>query len=140
MFKALRPGGELWFAENLAGSALHRLARRFIRRGGLWRYPTVAEIEQLLAPFSSVRRTTAGFLGVFGRDGRLRDALGTFDRLLCNRLLPDAWKYVVIVCARKGDARPADEAERTHAHTSPATVKTGASDRSQSSTQLRCVA
>lgn len=103
MFKALKPGGELWFAENLSGAALHRLARRCIKRGRLWRYLTGAEIEELLAQFADERHITAGFLGVFGRAGFVRNALGAVDRLLCNRLLPDRWKYVIVVRARKGD-------------------------------------
>lgn len=102
MFKALKPGGELWFAENLSGSALHRVARRFIKRGRLWRYLTVPEIEQLMSPFIQQSHVTAGFLGVFGRGGALRNALGAVDRLLCNRLLPDRWKYAIFVRARKG--------------------------------------
>lgn len=104
MFKALKPGGELWFAENLSGATLHRLARRCVKRGRLWRYLTVAEIDELLAQFTHKQQMTAGFLGVFGRARFVRNALGAFDRLLCNRLLPDRWKYMIVVRARKGGA------------------------------------
>ncbi len=101
IFKSLKPGGELWFAENLVGSPLHRLTRRFIRRGKLWRYLTIEETGQLLENFSEEHHATAGFLGVFGRDGRSRNLLGALDRYVCNRLVPERWKYVVIVRARK---------------------------------------
>jgi SAM-dependent methyltransferase len=103
-YRALKPGGELWFAENLQGSALHRLSRRCIKRGRLWRYLEVGETRQLLERFSGQKYMTAGFLGVFGRDGILRNALGVIDRLVCNRLFPDCWKYLIVVRATKNDA------------------------------------
>ncbi|MFL6227692.1 MAG: SAM-dependent methyltransferase [Pyrinomonadaceae bacterium] len=99
--RALRPGGELWFAENLTGSVLHRLARRFIRRGTLWRYLSLEEIGQLLAPFGSRSYRTSGFVGVFGRDGLPRRALGALDRLVFNRVAPPRWRYVVMGVAKK---------------------------------------
>jgi SAM-dependent methyltransferase len=99
--KALRPGGELWFAENLTGSALHRFARRFVRRGSLWRYVSLEETEQFLSPFRRHARRTAGFLGVFGRDGLPRRALGGLDRVLFNRVVPERWRYVVMCVAKK---------------------------------------
>jgi SAM-dependent methyltransferase len=101
MHKALRPGGELWFAENLTGSALHRLARRFIRRGSLWRYVSLEETEQLLSPFRRHACRTTGFLAVFGRDGLPRNLLGALDRSLCNRVVPERWRYVVFGVANK---------------------------------------
>jgi SAM-dependent methyltransferase len=99
--KALRPGGELWFAENLKGSALHRLARRFIRRGSLWRYVSLEETEQFLSPFRRRAFRTKGFLGVFGRGGWPRRLLGTLDTLVFNRVAPERWRYVVFGTAQK---------------------------------------
>lgn len=99
--KALRPGGELWFAENLTGSALHRLARRLIRRGSLWRYVSLEEAEQFLSPFRRHACRATGFLAVFGRGGLPRDLLGALDRSLCNRVVPERWRYVIIGAAKK---------------------------------------
>ena len=101
MHRALRPGGELWFAENLTGSALHRLARKFIRRGSLWRYVSLDEIGQFLSPFDRHACRTTGFLAVFGRDGLPRNLLGALDRALFNRVVPRRWRYVVIGTAKK---------------------------------------
>lgn len=99
--KALKEGGELWFAENLTGSALHRLARRFIPRGSLWRYVSLEETERFLSPFRRHACRTTGFLAVFGRDGLPRNLLGALDRSLCNRAVPGRWRYVVFVAAQK---------------------------------------
>ncbi|HEX8776467.1 MAG TPA: class I SAM-dependent methyltransferase [Pyrinomonadaceae bacterium] len=102
-FRALKPGGEIWFAENLRGSALHRLSRRFIKRGRLWRYLSIGETRRLLESFSGQQYLAAGFLGVFGRDGSFRNVLGAIDRLVCNRLFPDHWKYLVVARATKSN-------------------------------------
>lgn len=101
MHKALRPGGELWFAENLEGSALHRLARRLIPRGTLWRYVSLEEAGQFLSPFRRRHLRTTGFLGVFGREGLPRDLLGALDRAVFNRVVPERWRYVVFGTAQK---------------------------------------
>ncbi|HEX8160362.1 MAG TPA: methyltransferase domain-containing protein [Pyrinomonadaceae bacterium] len=101
IYKSLRPGGELWFAENLTGSALHRLARRFIRRGSLWRYVSLDEMKELLSPFGRHACRTTGFLGVFGRGGVPRKLLGALDHALFNHVVPERWRYVVIGTAKK---------------------------------------
>src|SRR5262245_36085179 len=56
MHKALKHGGELFFAENLVGSGLHQfLRRKFVRWGTSWRYVSVAEMEEFLSPFAKVQ-------------------------------------------------------------------------------------
>lgn len=101
IYRALKPGGELWFAENLTGSALHRLARKFIRRGSLWRYVSPGEVEEFMSPFRRYSYRTTGFLAVFGRGGVPRNLLGALDRLLFNHVAPERWRYVVIGVAKK---------------------------------------
>lgn len=101
IYKSLKPGGELWFAENLTGSALHRLARKFIRRGSLWRYVSIEEIGQLLSPFRRHALRTTGFLAVFGRSGLPRNALGALDRVFFNHVVPERWRYVAMGMAKK---------------------------------------
>ncbi|MDT7602386.1 MAG: hypothetical protein QOF61_383 [Acidobacteriota bacterium] len=101
IYDALKPGGELWFAENLTGSALHRFSRRFIKRGSLWRYVSLEEIKQFLSPFRQHACRTTGFLGVFGRSGLPRNLLGALDRALFNHVVPERWRYVVIGTAKK---------------------------------------
>jgi hypothetical protein len=101
IYNALKPGGELWFAENLTGSALHRFSRKFIRRGSLWRYVSLGEVQQFLSPFRRFSYRTTGFLAVFGRGGRARNLLGALDRAVFNHVAPERWRYVVIGAAKK---------------------------------------
>jgi SAM-dependent methyltransferase len=100
--QALRPGGELFFAENLVASPAHRfLRRRFVSWGARWRYTSVDEMLAFLEPFTEVRYCTIGFAGAFGRTGRQRAVLGRVDRLLLDRLVPARWRYIMIGVAQK---------------------------------------
>jgi len=102
MYRSLKPGGELWFAENLVASPLHRLLRRrWVQWGMQWRYITVREMLEFLSPFSMVNYTTVGFLGALGRNARQRTLLGRLDRLGFDRLISEAWHYIIIGVAHK---------------------------------------
>jgi len=99
---ALRPGGELWFAENIAGSPLHGFARRhFVPWGKSWRYPRIDEMLEFASMFSTVKYRTVGVLGAFGRTGRQRALLGRLDQAICDRLVPESWRYIMVGVAKK---------------------------------------
>ena len=102
MHKALRKGGELFFAENLTGAALHRFfRRRFVEWGRTWRYVSMEEMLEFLEPFSVTTCRSFGFAGAFGRSEWQRKALGLLDTGLLNRLTPAGWRYIVVGVARK---------------------------------------
>jgi SAM-dependent methyltransferase len=102
MHKALRPGGELFFAENLCSSPLHRYARRrFVKWGARWRYVSIADMREFMTPFSEVFFKTVGFAAVFGRTPAWRRALGSLDRLCLSAMVPPAWRYIIVGLARK---------------------------------------
>jgi 2-polyprenyl-3-methyl-5-hydroxy-6-metoxy-1,4-benzoquinol methylase len=101
---ALKPGGEFWFAENLSGSALHRVCRWLFQPSRHhWRYFTLSELPVLLHSFASYQYELVGWLGAFGRTERQRRVLGYLDEFLCQRLhlIPAAWHYIVVGIARK---------------------------------------
>lgn len=99
MHKALKPGGMLLFAENLEATALHQAARkRFGTKG--WNYLRLSEMDQVFASFSSLRYSTAGFFGCFGRTEGQRALLGKADALL-DKLIPASAKYIVFGIAIK---------------------------------------
>jgi SAM-dependent methyltransferase len=102
---ALKPGGEYWFAENLNASLLHRIARQMYQpsRSRRWRYFTLSELTDLLRPFASYQYEVVGWLGAFGRTEQQRRVLGYLDMFLCQRLrlIPTAWRYIVLGVARK---------------------------------------
>jgi SAM-dependent methyltransferase len=102
MHRALRAGGELFFAENLVASPAHRLLRRrFVPWGRRWGYVSVAELRHYLAPFPSVEYETRGFAGTFGRSQAQRRLLGRLDRAGLDRLVPSTWRYIMMGIARK---------------------------------------
>jgi SAM-dependent methyltransferase len=99
MYRALRPGGRLLFAENLIASPLHELMRRrYLRWGARWRYVTIHEMRSFLEPFSRVRLATTGFFGAFGRSEEQRRMLSLLDRVA---IVPPAWRYIVYGVATK---------------------------------------
>lgn len=94
--RSLRPGGEFFFAENLPASPIHRfLRRRYVDWAGIWRYPSREEMLEFLEPFRSVEYETFGFAGTFGRTEGQRGFLAAADRLLFDRLVPQAWNYIM---------------------------------------------
>lgn len=102
IYKALKPGGKLLFAENLAASSLHSLARRkFIRWGRNWRYVTVNDVREFLGKFAGVELHTTGVMATFGRTERQRRMLAKLDRVLLNHITPSAWQYIVYGIAEK---------------------------------------
>jgi SAM-dependent methyltransferase len=102
IYKSLKPGGELWFAENLVSTAFHQFCRRrFVKWGAYWRWVSIEEIVDFLKQFSHTSYITAGFLGTLGRSEKQRQLLGTLDQKIFNRLVPDHQKYIIIVAAKK---------------------------------------
>lgn len=103
IYKALKPGGYLLFAENLIASSFHQFMRnKFTKWGNKWRYVTVKELEEFLIDFSEVEIKTTGVLGTFGRNEKQRDLLSTMDNVLLNKISPKSWHYVSYGMARKG--------------------------------------
>ncbi|MCL1879050.1 MAG: class I SAM-dependent methyltransferase [Actinomycetia bacterium] len=79
--RVLKPGGWLLFAENLAGSAFHRRARRmFMPWGKTWLYPSLDQLETLLAVFAESEIKTYGFFSCIKKDFA---PLVFADQLIC---------------------------------------------------------
>jgi len=99
---ALKRGGNLLFAENLAATRAHAALRSRVGAGkDLWRYPTLREMEALLRPFTGVRTATAGFVGAWGATDMQRRLSGALDAFLCRWLVPASWQYVMLGVAIK---------------------------------------
>jgi SAM-dependent methyltransferase len=101
MHGALRPGGELWFAENLAATRLHAALRtRFGAGIRDWRYVKLAELDGLFCEFIQFHYTTVGFLAPLGHREWQRRLLGTVDRAVMT-LVPPACRYIALGIATK---------------------------------------
>ncbi len=102
IYKALKPGGKLLFAENLIASPMHQAFRnKFTEWSDYWQYFTVAQINDFLNAYSSVEIKTTGFLGTFGRSENQRNFLATLDTLFFNKLIPSSWQYIAYGIAEK---------------------------------------
>jgi SAM-dependent methyltransferase len=102
IYKALKPGGRLLFAENLVASPVHRkLRKRFVKWGESWRYITTSELNVFLRDFDSVEIHSSGVLGTFGRTEKQRNVLSALDNILFNHLCKDSWKYIAYGIATK---------------------------------------
>jgi ubiquinone/menaquinone biosynthesis C-methylase UbiE len=101
MYRVLKPGGLLLFAENLAGSRIHRFLRHHcVGWGSSWRYVPLKAVPELTSAFRDVRYRTYGFVACFGRSERQRRCLALVDVLL-DPLLRAQAKYILFGYARK---------------------------------------
>ena len=55
IYKSLKPGGVLLFAENLIASRMHQFFRKKVVQWGYWNYLRLDNVEKLLTKFESVR-------------------------------------------------------------------------------------
>jgi SAM-dependent methyltransferase len=102
IYKALKPGGKLIFAENLIGSSLHQLLRKnFIKWGRSWRYISIDELDLFLFLFKSWEYKATGILASLGRSEKSRNIFACVDNMIMNHLCPDRWKYIVYGIAEK---------------------------------------
>lgn len=100
--KALKKGGHLLFAENLASSPLHQyLRKRFNAWSDTWHYVTPQEMAQLLNDFSSFELRTTGFFGALGRGERQKKLFSYLDKFIVSWLVPRKWRYIVYGVATK---------------------------------------
>lgn len=102
IYKALKPGGHLLFAENLIASPLHQfLRKKFVKWGDSWRYVSLDELKAFTRNFRSVELHATGFASAFGRSESQRNGFSIFDKMICNSVVPDNWKYIAYGAAQK---------------------------------------
>ncbi|CEG13959.1 conserved hypothetical protein [groundwater metagenome] len=106
--RVLKHSGELFFAENLDASSLHKFIRKTImgkfrkyRWTTSWRWINLDELEEFLSPFSSVKYATYGFFGAFHLHiYPIGIFLGTIDKFI-EQFTPKSWKYIAFGIAIK---------------------------------------
>jgi predicted SAM-dependent methyltransferase len=101
LYRILKPGGYLLFAENLEATGMHKYARKkFTNWGTRWRYLKWKEMNTMLSQFSETKMTSTGFFATFGRSEGQRKFLAGIDWVL-SPILPKSWKYVLIAACKK---------------------------------------
>lgn len=102
IYKALKPGGVLLFAENLTATKAHqKLRARHNKWGENWRYITISELEEFLHPFESFSLKTTGLLGTLGRNEKQKSFLTKIDEISFNHVTPSTWRYMGYGIAHK---------------------------------------
>jgi SAM-dependent methyltransferase len=102
IYKSLKPGGYLLFAENLISSPFHRFFRKyFVQWGKEWNYGTAYKLKESMNMFSDVIYWTTGFAGAFGRTEFQRSILSRVDNILINKVVPKSWNYIMYGSAKK---------------------------------------
>lgn len=100
IWRVLKPGGLLLFAENAEGSPLHAFFRRFQPWSHYWTYPSTRQMREFCVNFRHLDCRTAGFLSAFGRSESQRTALRRVDRVL-EPFVPASMRYCMYGFARK---------------------------------------
>lgn len=94
MHRVLKPGGVLFFAENLCGSSLHQWARRrFMPWGTRWRYLTLQELDTFFNIFTAKQLHSTGFFSAFiPKPAFLKNFVAHLDQLCY--FVPQNCRYV----------------------------------------------
>ena len=97
IYEALKPGGMLFFAENISSTFAHKLLRKKFGAGkNRWRYFTIEELNILHRGFQSFEYRTFGFLGCFGLNEKQNAILGNLDKTISKlKVLPEKWNYIL---------------------------------------------
>ncbi len=102
IYKALKPGGMILFAENLVSTPVHQWLRKiFVLWGKGWRYVNLKEMDSFLQEFECIQMKTTGVIASMGRDETQRRILSWLDRGFLNFITPRSWKYIVYGVAQK---------------------------------------
>jgi SAM-dependent methyltransferase len=101
IFRCLKPGGVLLFAENLSSTCFHRLLRKYLTPWNkYWYYPTKLEFESFLSNFGKVDIYTTGFISNLFPTESLKFGASKFDeKVQC--YIPQNWNYVIFGLAVK---------------------------------------
>ncbi len=90
----LEADGEVWVAENVAASRLHRLGRR-VNDWQHWSYLERNELEQLFErQFGQCSFLSSGLVATFGRTEGQRRLLARLDRV-GEGFVPSDWRYLL---------------------------------------------
>ncbi|MGO5115138.1 class I SAM-dependent methyltransferase [Candidatus Avoscillospira sp. LCP25S3_F1] len=100
IYRALKPGGWLFCAENLAATAVHQFLRRRFNAWSYWRYVTVKEMLDFCTPFHNVSYQCYGLLGAVGQTNEQRNFLARIDSKL-DRFCNENSRYIISLSAQK---------------------------------------
>ncbi|MBS1494871.1 MAG: class I SAM-dependent methyltransferase [Bacteroidetes bacterium] len=101
IYRVLKPGGILLYAENAKGSFIHTALRKIFRRWAVyWKYFSINEIESLLVNFSRMEIHTAGVISAFFSGTGTKKKVLPLDNIL-EKITPENSRYMIYGYAQK---------------------------------------
>lgn len=101
IYRVLKPGGILLFAENAKASKLHMFFRlKFNSWSKYWYYPDINEMNYLLRKYNESRVESTGVLAAFFRNVYLNKIFAKLDITLM-KFFPAKFQYVLYGYAKK---------------------------------------
>lgn len=101
MYRVLKPGGTLLFAENLLSTSVHQfLRKKFIPWAHYWCYLNYHEKEVLFSKFAETHFNTYGMIGALAPKEGLRFAAGHLDKVI-SPLFPPQSRYILFGACTK---------------------------------------
>ncbi|MBL4706006.1 MAG: methyltransferase domain-containing protein [Flavobacteriales bacterium] len=95
LYRVLKPGGLLIFAENTVATKMHEFARKkFNNWGDRWRYIKIDETKEMLSDFSDMKFKSQGLMATFGRNEGQRRAITKMGKPV-SKLVPNNWNYIL---------------------------------------------
>lgn len=102
LYRVLKPGGVLLFAENMQGTRVHRfLRKKFIRWNTYWRYLHPTKDLSLFSKFTQCRFVYHGCWASLGRTEKQRSFLASMDSAF-EVAIPKSWRYILVGACEKG--------------------------------------
>lgn len=101
IFRILKPGGVLLFAENMEASLFHMfLRKKFNRWSTYWRYPKLSDMQLFLKEYQVFEIGTTGFFATMVSAGILCTITSYLDMLI-EKVVPAKQRYIVYGAAIK---------------------------------------
>jgi ubiquinone/menaquinone biosynthesis C-methylase UbiE len=102
IYRCLKPGGVLLFAENAKSTWFHNLLRKTVNEwsANYWYYPSLNEMKSYLSKFSKVEINSNGLIAVFFKNSYLKMIAEKLDIFLVS-ISPAKFHYVVFGIAVK---------------------------------------
>ena len=101
VYRSLKKGGILIFAENMKSTGIHVLLRKKFNKWGTWHYETENEIMDLFSKFNLESKQYVGLLGCFGRNESQRVFLGKLDNMVFDKIVPEQHRYIGMYLFKK---------------------------------------
>ena len=99
IYRVLKKNGKFIFAENIQGSIMHKMIRKYSQSSG-WHYPSLNDFINTLDNFSNIRYFTTGFFTILSRKENIKSKIFIVDNLI-KKIVPDKSKYIIYGIAEK---------------------------------------